>query len=221
MRSSFPEGFQPERLLYSGAESEIWLGTWMNRRAVLKQRLPKGYRNEELDGELRRSRTLREALSLHECKAAGVRAPYVYHVSPKTSSILMSHIDGKTLTESLREREREWLRPAGESVGKLHAEGLSHGDLTPSNLLIRGGGIVLVDFGLSERTNDVEKFAEDLNVMMGALRSLIGEGWESYWEEFESGYLGVSSPVCRDAVERLKLVRARGRYRRRSERRPR
>ncbi|HYA22472.1 MAG TPA: KEOPS complex kinase/ATPase Bud32 [Thermoproteota archaeon] len=221
MRSDFPEGFEPERALYSGAESKIWLGTWMGRRVVLKHRLPKAYRNEELDEGLRVSRTVGEALSLHECKLAGVRAPYIYHVNPKTGTILMSYVEGPTLTERLRKGDSSWVRPAGSSVGKLHAQGISHGDLTPSNLLVSRDEVVLLDFGLSERTNDIEKFAEDLNVMMGALRSLVGERWGPLWREFESGYLEEGSPKCRETVERLKLIMSRGRYRRREDRRSR
>ncbi len=221
MMSDFPEGFEPERVLYSGAESKIWLGTWMDRRIVLKQRLPKAYRNGELDEGLRISRTTGEALSLHECKLAGVRAPYVYYVNPKTGTILMSYVEGPTLTELLRKGNGSWVRPAGSSVGKLHTQGISHGDLTPSNLLVSGDEVVLLDFGLSERTNDIERFAEDLNVMIGALKSLVGERWEYLWEEFESGYLEEGSPRCRETIERLKLVQGRGRYRRKEDRRSR
>jgi len=221
MRSDFPEGFEPESVLYSGAESKIWLGAWMGRRVVLKQRLPKAYRNTELDEGLRISRTVGEALSLHECKQAGVRAPYVYYLNPKTGSMLMSYVEGPTLTELLRKGDSSWVRPAGLAVGKLHTQGISHGDLTTSNLLVSGGEVVLLDFGLSERTNDVERFAEDLNVMMGALKSLMGEEWESLWREFESGYLEEGSPGCRETIERLKLVLGRGRYRRKEERRSR
>jgi len=218
MRSNFPEGFEPERLLYSGAESNIWLGTWMGRRTVLKHRLPKGYREEAIDEGLRESRTIREALSLHECKGAGVRAPYVYHVNPSQGTILMSYVEGETLTNSLRRSEPHWARSAGVSVGKLHAQGISHGDLTPSNVLISGGEIVLLDFGLSERTDDAEKFAEDLNVMRGAIESLVGHRWSVIWKEFESGYLEGSSSLGKGIVERLKLVRERGRYVRRGKR---
>ncbi len=221
MRSDFPEGFEPERSLYSGAESEIWLGTWMGRRVVLKQRLPKAYRNEELDEGLRVSRTVGEAMSLYECKLAGVRSPYIFHIDPKIGTILMSYVEGPTLTELLRKGDASWVRQAGLAVGKLHTHGISHGDLTPSNLLVSQDEVVLLDFGLSERTNDIEKFAEDLNVMMGALKSLVGERWGSLWAEFESGYLGEGSTKCRETIERLKLIMGRGRYRRREDRRSR
>jgi len=219
MRSSFPEGFEPERMLYSGAESQIWLGRWMERRAVLKLRAPKRYRDAQLDDALRRSRTAAESISLHECKRAGVRAPHVYHVNAKDGVMLMSYVEGRTLTDLLRSGDFSWARSAGASIGRLHAQGISHGDLTPSNLLVSDGDLVLLDFGLSERTGDVEKFAEDLNVMLGSLQSLVGERWTSAWAEFESGYLESGSSACAAAVERLKQVRGRGRYRRKSERR--
>lgn len=221
MRSGFPEGFEPERMLYSGAESQIWLGQWMERRAVLKLRAPKGYRNAQLDETLRKSRTAGEALSLYECKRGGVRAPYVYHVNPNGGSIVMSYVKGRTLTDLLRSGDFKHARQAGVLIGRLHAQGISHGDLTPSNLLVSDGEVVLLDFGLSERTGDVEKLAEDLNVMVGALQSLVGEKWTKVWEDFESGYLESGSPSCAAALERLKQVRGRGRYRRKSERRSR
>ncbi len=59
----------------------------------------------------------------------------------------------KTVLNCIGKMERDGLCiNIGRLIGKLHAHGIVHGDLTTSNMIINPEGkIVLVDFGLGKR----------------------------------------------------------------------
>jgi len=64
------------RLVAKGAEADLWLDPdWNGVKALVKRRGEKKYRNPELDREIRRSRTIREASIIHRAKKAGVSTP--------------------------------------------------------------------------------------------------------------------------------------------------
>ena len=213
--SKFPEGFEPARSLYVGAEAEIWLGRWMDMVVVAQIRRSKGYRPKQLDERMIESRTIREANLIHEAKSAGIPTPFIYHVNPVTGAIIMSYIYGTPLKELLMSKHEPVLKRAGIMAGRLHEAHISHGDLTPSNMIVRDGEVVLLDFGLGEKTSELEKFAEDLNVMKRSLDSSFGEHSSTYWNEFEEGYVECGGDFAKSVLERLDEVWARGRYKRR------
>ncbi|MBS7288503.1 MAG: Kae1-associated serine/threonine protein kinase, partial [Candidatus Freyarchaeota archaeon] len=103
-----------------------------------KERRPKLYRVKELDASLRRQRVSREVRLLHSAKKAGVPTPTVYLVDLESTSIVMDHVDGATLNDLIKEGKLtceklvELLRKVGMLIGKLHREGIVHGDLTTS-----------------------------------------------------------------------------------------
>ena len=65
----------------------------------------------------------------------------------------------------------EVMRCIGRSVGKLHESGVVHGDLTTSNLILRRGEVVLIDFGLGSVSHSEEDMAVDLYVLERAFAS--------------------------------------------------
>jgi len=99
--------------------------------------------------------------------AAAVRHPGVvaiYDVDEAARAVAMECIPGGTLRQRLREhpgglpaRElRATARSLLDALGHVHAAGIIHGDLKPSNLLLRAPGeVVLADFGAAELTGGV------------------------------------------------------------------
>jgi len=213
--SRFPEGFEPNRSLYLGAEAEIWLGTWMDLLVVSKIRRSKGYRLEQLNQRIIGSRTAKEANLMHEAKLAGIPTPVIYHVNPVTGVIIMSYVEGIPLKEALSTERESIAEKAGSMVNRLHRVRISHGDLTPSNILVRGESMIFLDFGLGEITAETEKLAEDLNVMKLALDSMFGKSGKSYWQRFVDGYVKRGGDQSRSILQRLEEIGSRGRYRRR------
>lgn len=213
--SRFPEGFEPDRSLYLGAEAEIWLGTWMDLLVVAKIRRSKGYRLEQLNQRLIGSRTAKEANLMHEAKLAGIPTPVIYHVNPVTGVIIMSFVEGVPLKEILSAERESIVQKAGTMVSRLHKASISHGDLTPSNILVQEENMIFLDFGLGEKTSETEKLAEDLNVMKLALDSMFGELGKSHWQRFVHGYVEGGGDQSRSVLRRLEEIGARGRYRRR------
>ena len=65
----------------------------------------------------------------------------------------------------------EVMRQIGQSVGKLHESNVVHGDLTTSNLILRGKEVVLIDFGLGSVSHSEEDMAVDLYVLERAFVS--------------------------------------------------
>ncbi|GKZ21672.1 serine/threonine-protein kinase bud32 [Aspergillus brasiliensis] len=148
-------------------------------------------------------------------------------------------VDGEVKEQDniwLEEEEKKvkgLLRRVGAAVGALHKAGVVHGDLTTSNLILRGaaeqpasedgnedgegaspdmqGEVVLIDFGLASQSIQDEDRAVDLYVLERAFGSthprtepLFGEVLEGY----RASYRGSGS-----VLKRLEDVRMRGRKR--------
>lgn len=157
---------------YHGAEARVEPDMLLGRAAVRKTRLPKGYRHERLDAQLRESRTRAEARLLSQARRAGVRTPLVYTVD--SGALVLERLDGPQLKEVLNRdpaRAEGLLRKLGEAAARLHAKGLVHGDLTTSNVLVQGDGVALLDFGLASLNAEDEDKGGDLHVLMEALEA--------------------------------------------------
>ena len=83
------------RLIAKGAEADLWFDPdWNGRKAIIKRRIPKRYRHPEIDRELRRLRTLREAEIIHRAKRGGVPTPVIYQVDPEEATMVMNTSKG-------------------------------------------------------------------------------------------------------------------------------
>ena len=159
-----------QTLIKKGAEASLYLTDWHGRRAIIKARLPKTYRPEQLDLTIRRYRTVHEPQLMHEAKRAGVPTPTIFMVDVENAAITMEYVEGlqvKQLIDALCEADREELcMQIGEEVGKLHRHGIVHGDLTTSNMILSGEGrIFLVDFGLGYKSFELEAQGVDLHLL--------------------------------------------------------
>lgn len=182
-------------LLGKGAEADVHL----EEGTVKKKRIRKDYRHPELDRKIRRERNKKEARIMGKA-ARELRVPKVLGVGE--SEIEIEFIEGKRLRD-LKELPEEKM---GQLVGALHAAGISHGDLTTSNMILKGGELVLIDFGLADRGR-VEDFATDLKVLFEAAEAT----HEFSRDEFLKGYRR-KMPKSREILERLEKVYSRGRY---------
>ncbi|MEM1589107.1 MAG: Kae1-associated kinase Bud32 [Candidatus Bathyarchaeia archaeon] len=206
------------QLIKKGAEACLYLMEWHGRKAVLKKRLPKKYRIPTLDEQIRSYRTVHESQLMHEAKRAGVPTPTIFFVDVRDALIVMEYIEGirlKQLLNEVSEKERRNLCfRVGELVGKLHKHGIIHGDLTTSNMIYRWDGkIFFVDFGLSEKTNELEAMGVDMHLMKRALQSTHYKFAEECFKSVIEGYFSVlSTETAKNVFEKVREIERRGRY---------
>ncbi len=162
------------RLLYKGAEADLHLSQLGPWEAVVKHRVKKAYRTDELDKRIRRERTVREATALREAKGAGARTPSVLDVDPESYAIIMTYVKGQMARESLDARDapslRKIIREVGRQMALLHVGELVHGDLTTSNIIISEGlRPFLLDFGMSRRSTEAEDMGVDIHLFQRSI----------------------------------------------------
>ena len=205
------------RLVAKGAEADLWLDPdWNGMRALLKRRGEKRYRNPELDREIRRSRTIREASIIHRAKEAGVPTPVIYQVDLESATMVMEFVEGdrvRDVVDSLEAGERRSLfRLIGVMAGRLHGAGIVHGDLTTSNIIRTPDRIVFIDFGLSEVSRETEKRGVDLNLMQRMLTSTHFRHTGELFAAFQEGYRSTLGAEADEALGRMEEIARRGRY---------
>jgi TP53 regulating kinase-like protein len=207
-------------LIKRGAEANLYLTDWHGRRVVLKKRLPKKYRPKALDEQIRTYRTIHEPQLMHEAKKAGVPTPIIFLVDRVNATIIMEYIEGKQVKQLLNKvssNDRESMCfKIGESVGKLHGFGIVHGDLTTSNLIQHArerDRIVFLDFGLGEKTKELEARGVDLHLMKRALQSTHYRFAEECFNSAFEGYSAVLGLETSESVlSKIKEIERRGRY---------
>jgi TP53 regulating kinase-like protein len=207
------------RLLYRGAEADVYRGDWCRLPAVFKVRTPLRYRLPELDKMIRSQRTTHEAQMIHRSKLAGVLAPHLYYLSPQDALLVMEFVEGKRLKALLLEASLPRARVEalgeefGRSVARLHAAGIMHGDLTTSNAIVNGGGIYLVDFGLAVHSAKLEDQAVDLRLIKETLTGAHFGVSKPFMRSLLSGYSAVLGRKREEAATRkLAEIERRGRY---------
>jgi Kae1-associated kinase Bud32 len=164
-----------EELIRRGAEAEIYRSTYMGQNVIIKRRTRKTYRIQEIDEELRRQRTKKEAVLITEARKAGVSVPIIYDVDLHNMEITMGYVDGiriKDYLDTMKSAMQQALcRTIGRSIAHLHESGIIHGDITTSNLIYADDSIYFIDFGLGEKSRDIEKKGVDLHLLMEALKA--------------------------------------------------
>lgn len=205
-----------QALLKKGAEASLYVSNWHGKAVVIKSRLTKRYRPKQLDQSIRNYRTIHEPQLMHEAKKAGVPTPTIYQVDVKNARIVMSYIKGKRVKEVLEKLPlKEQLKLCfriGQLIGRLHDSDIIHGDLTTSNMIqTKGGKIVLIDFGLSEKSIETEAKGVDLHLLKRALQSTHYKIAKICFDKVLEGYqseLGNRQEILRKINE----IEKRGRY---------
>lgn len=201
------------KLIRKGAEADLYLASfeelyfpWNQEKILIKKRISKGYRNSDLDQELRVRRTLHEARLLHEAKTA-VNTPILYEVNKNECIIVMEYIEGVRAKEGITD---DTALQIGRSIALLHQKGIVHGDITTSNIIIKEGHIYFIDFGLGEFSTEVEPQAVDLHLLKQTLKSTHHETWQSLWENILKGYKEKEN--AEEVISRIEDIEKRGRY---------
>ncbi|ROV98142.1 hypothetical protein VPNG_08615 [Cytospora leucostoma] len=254
---------RPPSLIAQGAEGLLYRTSYLSPSTpcALKYRPSKPYRHPILDARLTRQRILAEARILAKCRREAVPVPAVYCVDEAGGWLMMEWVDGgpvragvnawlgsKSEEEVLGGGKREeggnaemvdLMRRVGAAVGRLHAAGVVHGDLTTSNMMLRpvarregeeeeeeaeeadgghrreggvlDGEIIIIDFGLASQSQSEEDRAVDLYVLERAFLSTHPRA-EKLFDEVLGGY-GQAFKGARPVLRKLEDVRMRGRKR--------
>lgn len=196
------------RLLFKGAESNIYLTKWYNKKAISKIRIPKIYRQRMLDDDLRKRRTISESRMITLVKEFGLRTPYIYFVDPLRAEIVMEFISGirasKVLTSSI-------CFDIGKFVSTLHLFNIIHGDVTPSNFIVNRK-ITMIDMGLSFYSTRKEDKAMDIRLFKEILKSTYHSSYSEFFESFLDGYRSINSKELEKILKRIDEIDSRKRY---------
>ncbi len=196
------------QILKRGAEAILFLKDGY----LAKQRIKKGYRHERIDSLLRKTRTNAEAKLLSEARRAGASTPAIIERTEDT--IVMEYLDGervKDLFGKMEETELEKISiEIGRSIAKLHSYNIIHGDLTTSNMIYSKGKVYLIDFGLGEISQNIEKKAVDLHLLKEVFESThhaqkkqFSTILDAYTKEYKQ---------AEGVIARMKEIEKRGRY---------
>ncbi len=201
------------KLVKKGAEADIYLTTWNGKKSILKIRKRKEYRNEILDNRIRTLRTVREATMISEVKQFGISTPLVYFVDSKKFEIYMQFVEGRLVRDLPSNMIIKTCEKIGKMVGTLHNNSIMHGDLTTSNFILLRNKLVILDFGLSQKTERIEDHAIDLRLFKEVLNSAHVEIVNKAWLSFLRGYGKIVGSQRRERViSQVSVIEKRGRY---------
>ena len=201
------------KLLKKGAEGDLFLTTWFGKKAILKERKKKPYRNLKLDEKIRKQRTIRESEIISQVKLFGISAPIVYFVDSKNCMIVMQHISGTLVQDLTKPRLTQLCTKIGKIVGTLHKNGIMHGDLTTSNFILSKKRIFVIDFGLANRSNKPEDHAVDLRLFKEILNSAHAPIMKKAWKNFLLGYKAkIGKDEFNKITKLVAIIESRGRY---------
>ena len=192
------------KIIKQGAEAILKL----DKKILIKERIPKNYRIKEIDERLRRFRTRREANLLQKINFLNV--PRIFNVNDKKMSIEMGFISGKLLKDFLKNNKHFDFELIGKEINKMHDNNIIHGDLTTTNIIIKNNKPYFIDFGLGFFSNKIEDKAVDLYLLKHALTSSFPLIAEKIFNKILNGYK--INKHYKEIIERLKKIENRGRY---------
>ncbi|MBN1896935.1 MAG: Kae1-associated serine/threonine protein kinase [Candidatus Aenigmarchaeota archaeon] len=199
----------PKDIIQRGAEAVIY----REGSHIIKERVKKGYRIPAIDDEIRKRRTKLEARLLEKARRSGVTTP---NAEIKDSYVIkMDYIDGDKVKEKLngmpKSMQEKVARKIGEAVASLHAADIVHGDLTTSNMILKGNDLYLIDFGLGKVSHKVEDKATDLFLLYEAIISTHYEISEQMWKTIINTYM-LKYSTAPEVMTRFERIGQRRRY---------
>jgi len=203
-----------------GAEAALRAVDWWGFPALVKERDPKQYRPKALDERIRRERTRTEVRLLVDARRAGVRTPILYDIDLAKNRLILEELPGPTLKQLIEdpnvpaESLAAAARSFGEALGRLHAGGISHGDLTSSNVLFPegpAGAPALLDLSMGSRNPGVEELGIDLHLVEEDWKALSSRS-EPLVKAFYVGYEAGHPGGAKDVRARARQIKGRVRY---------
>ena len=231
-----------EKVLSQGAEGKIYLTKFLDKLCLVKERFKKEYRVKELDTKLTKSRILNETRNISRASKNGINVPTIYFVNLIERKIYMEYINnGCQLKEiltyifqlnDLNTYEKfleKIINDLGNMISKLHSNGIVHGDLTPSNIILKiksnenndtnlNSGkdeilklknydyMYLIDFGLSSMTTSNQSGIEDKAVDLYVLkRAMISNNPKS--EEVFEKVINIYENNCDNGKKLLIIIK--------------
>ena len=200
------------KILGRGAEAVIYL----DGDKVIKDRISKKYRLNEIDSKLRSSRTRKEARLFEKAKN---NVPKILNFDEKNFKIEMEYISGQLLRDivnNLNDEDRKAIMMnVGEIIADLHSKDIIHGDLTTSNMILKDNKVYFVDFGLGFISKREEDKAVDLHLLKQALESTHFNFREECFNYVLEGYSSYKD--FDKVIKRFEKVEKRGRYKRKQQ----
>ena len=147
--------------LGSGAMGSVWRvrddGGHQYAMKILRDSLSDGDSPQQQRDELTaRERLRREAMALQKVRHPGVCGIVDMELDDALAFIVTELIEGKNLREDVRVNGRyvgddleRLARKLIEAVRAVHAAGIVHRDIKPTNVMVSSTGPVLVDFGIA------------------------------------------------------------------------
>ncbi len=194
-------------LIAQGAEAKLY----RDGDVLVKDRIKKRYRINEIDDRIRGFRTRREAKIIGRLGFAGVAVPKLIECDDK-EKIKMEYLAGERISDVLEKKDyRKVCFEIGKKVAAMHNHNVMHGDTTTSNMILKDDIVYFIDFGLSFVSHKVEDMAVDLKLLRQALESKHYTIWEECFKEALAGYKE-DAKCADDVIKRLEVVEGRGRY---------
>lgn len=203
------------QILKRGGEAILYLDSFEEQRVLVKERIKKNYRIEQIDNNLRKLRTRKEIKLLTEARKCGVPTPKILHVDEANYKIIMEYVDGVRIKELLNSADEKTIEKIcfkiGELIGKLHANSIIHGDLTTSNMILKDEKIFFIDFGLGDFSRRIEDQGVDLNLLYEAFKSTHFKILKSCWDNIVKGYKQ-EYIKANEVLEKVEEIEKRARY---------
>jgi len=203
------------KILFRGAESILYLDEFDGEKVLVKERIQKKYRIEQIDQKLRKERTRKEVKLLTEARKFGTETPKILHVDEKNHKIIMEYVDGKLIKELFNSADKKTIEKVafeiGRSIGKMHANGVIHGDLTTSNMILKDEKIYFIDFGLGEFSKRIEDQGIDLNLLEEAVTATHFKNFDTIWKNILKGYKKEHADTDK-VLKQIEEIEKRARY---------
>jgi len=144
----------------------------------------------------------------------------VYDGDLAKGRLVLEELAGPTLKELLSEHPEDDaplsvpVGAFGRALGRLHAAGISHGDLTSSNVLFPegpDGPPAFIDLSMGSKGAGLEELGIDLHLVEEDLKALHPKG-ERLLERFFEGYAAGNPNGQKEVRARGKEIRGRVRY---------